>query len=178
MTDKVNHPNHYKQGKYEAIDVINDIAQHYKGDVGYNIGNVLKYIIRAPHKHETPTEDLQKALKYLEFAMKLVTGEKQHNETVQNKELVNELLALKSEHETLQNEYGRLERVLSETAQRETKLIHAVGSIAYHTITPIGEINYEKSLDEVINIAKKALGIIDSTEYKDDEVNADLDLRS
>lgn len=121
MTDKVNHPNHYKQGKYEAIDIINDVVQHYKGDVGYNIGNVLKYIIRAPHKHETPTEDLQKALKYLEFAVKLVTGEEQYNEMVQSKELVNELLALKSEHEALENEYTRVIDALSEANEREVK---------------------------------------------------------
>jgi hypothetical protein len=68
--DKVDHPSHYKQGKFETIEVIEEITQGY-GDsyVGYCVGNAIKYLARAPHKHDTPEEDLRKAAKYLEFAL-------------------------------------------------------------------------------------------------------------
>lgn len=68
--DKVDHPSHYKQGKFETIEVIEEITQGY-GDsyVGYCVGNAIKYLARAPHKHDTPEEDLRKAAKYIQFAL-------------------------------------------------------------------------------------------------------------
>lgn len=56
--EKVNHPDHYNAGKYESIDVIEDWG------LGFNLGNVVKYISRAHHK-ENYLEDLKKALWYL-----------------------------------------------------------------------------------------------------------------
>lgn len=55
----VNHPGHYNQGKFEVIDVIEDWK------LGFNLGNVVKYIARADHKGAT-VQDLKKALWYLE----------------------------------------------------------------------------------------------------------------
>jgi hypothetical protein len=52
------HPKHYNTGKYEVIDVIEDWK------LGFNLGNVVKYLARADHKGE-PTADLYKALYYL-----------------------------------------------------------------------------------------------------------------
>lgn len=52
------HPKHYNTGKYEVIDVIED------WNLGFNLGNVVKYVSRADHKG-TPTSDLYKALFYL-----------------------------------------------------------------------------------------------------------------
>lgn len=52
------HPKHYNNGKYEVIDVIEDWK------LGFNLGNVVKYVARADHKG-TPTPDLYKALFYL-----------------------------------------------------------------------------------------------------------------
>lgn len=52
------HPKHYNTGKYEVIDVIEDWK------LGFNLGNVVKYVSRADHKG-TPTSDLYKALFYL-----------------------------------------------------------------------------------------------------------------
>jgi len=52
------HPKHYNHGKYEVIDVIEDWK------LGFNLGNVVKYVARADHKG-TPTPDLYKALFYL-----------------------------------------------------------------------------------------------------------------
>ena len=59
MPDPVNHPAHYTAGGIETIDFI-----EAKG-LGYNLGNVVKYITRADHKGNR-IEDLQKAKWYLE----------------------------------------------------------------------------------------------------------------
>lgn len=68
--DMVNHPAHYKQGRFETIELIEEITKGYKdGYVAYCVGNALKYLARAPFKHESPEEDLSKAKKYLEFAL-------------------------------------------------------------------------------------------------------------
>ena len=64
MSDAVNHPPHYNAGKIEVIDAIED----WKLD--YHIGNVVKYVVRAPHKGKE-LEDLKKALWYLERAIKV-----------------------------------------------------------------------------------------------------------
>lgn len=58
MADKVNHPPHYNQGKFEVIDVIEDWG------LGFSTGNAVKYIARAKHKG-TELEDLEKARWYL-----------------------------------------------------------------------------------------------------------------
>lgn len=52
------HPKHYNMGRYEVIDVIEDWG------LGFNLGNVVKYVARADHKG-VPTSDLYKALFYL-----------------------------------------------------------------------------------------------------------------
>ena len=63
VTDNVNHPQHYKQGEIEALDVIRMSLspEEYRG---FLKGNVLKYQLRAPYKHEDPEEDHQKAKFY------------------------------------------------------------------------------------------------------------------
>lgn len=59
--DGINHPKHYNTGQYEAIDVIED------WELGFCLGNVVKYISRAGKKDEnTELKDLKKALWYLE----------------------------------------------------------------------------------------------------------------
>lgn len=56
--EMVHHPRHYNMGKIEVIDAIEDWG------LGFNLGNAVKYIARAPHK-EQPTADLEKAAWYL-----------------------------------------------------------------------------------------------------------------
>lgn len=66
MSD-INHPLHYKAANgLEAIDVIDAFF-----DDNYNLGNVFKYIARCDKKHDTPLEDLRKALWYLEHELEL-----------------------------------------------------------------------------------------------------------
>lgn len=57
--DLVNSPPHYTTGGIETIDFIE------AKKLGYNLGNVIKYITRADHKGNR-IEDLQKAKWYLE----------------------------------------------------------------------------------------------------------------
>ena len=56
--DPVNHPAHYKYGGIETIDFIE------AKELGYNLGNVVKYVTRSDHKGNRK-EDLEKALWYL-----------------------------------------------------------------------------------------------------------------
>ena len=60
--EKVNHPDHYNNGKYEVMDVIEDAGF---GE-GFCLGNALKYILRAKHK-ENYVEDLKKAKWYIDY---------------------------------------------------------------------------------------------------------------
>jgi len=55
----VNHPSHYNMGKIEVIDFIED------QQLGFHLGNALKYITRAQHKGDA-IDDLKKAIWYLE----------------------------------------------------------------------------------------------------------------
>ena len=56
--EQVNHPSHYQQG-IEPIEVIES------WDLNFNLGNVIKYTLRAPYK-ENMIQDLEKAKWYLE----------------------------------------------------------------------------------------------------------------
>jgi hypothetical protein len=68
--DAVEHPSHYNTGRFETIEIIEEITQGYDdGYVSYCVGNAVKYLSRAPFKHESPHEDIHKASKYLEFAL-------------------------------------------------------------------------------------------------------------
>lgn len=58
-SERVNHPYHYNQGRIEVIDFIEDQG------LGFNLGNVVKYVARAEHKGKE-LEDLKKALWYLQ----------------------------------------------------------------------------------------------------------------
>jgi len=63
--DMVNRPAHYTQGRFEAIDVIEDAVQAAPNQAsGFNQGQVLKYLLRLWHK-DNPLEDAKKARWYL-----------------------------------------------------------------------------------------------------------------
>lgn len=58
VTDNVNSPTHYRAGGIETIDFIE------AKKLGYNLGNVVKYVSRADYKGRL-IEDLKKAEWYL-----------------------------------------------------------------------------------------------------------------
>ena len=57
-------PNHYKQGKYETIDIIKDMMTD-KMYEGFLLGNVIKYLAR--YNSKNGVEDLDKARVYLKW---------------------------------------------------------------------------------------------------------------
>ena len=71
LPDPINPP-HYKQAGVEAIDIIEHVVSLYKDHpaMAYNVGAALKYLLRAPIKHPTPTDDLKKAAWHIERASK------------------------------------------------------------------------------------------------------------
>lgn len=60
MSDVVNHPPHYKGNGLEAIQVIEAF------DLGFHLGNVVKYTLRAGRKNPDALPDLRKARWYLD----------------------------------------------------------------------------------------------------------------
>jgi hypothetical protein len=64
--NKVDHPKHYNMGKFEVIDVIED------WQLDFHLGNVVKYVARAPHKGDL-LQDLEKAAWYLRRRIELVS---------------------------------------------------------------------------------------------------------
>lgn len=65
--DQINHPSHYTFGEIEVIDVIED------WEMGYHLGNVIKYVGRAPHKGSLLV-DLKKARWYLNRRIEQIEG--------------------------------------------------------------------------------------------------------
>lgn len=61
--DNVNHPQRYKHGEIETLDIIR-MSLTPEEFQGFLKGNVLKYQLRAPFKHATPEEDYKKAKYY------------------------------------------------------------------------------------------------------------------
>ena len=66
---------HYKKHTIEAIDVIRD------WDLGFELGNVIKYIARHNHKG-TPLKDLAKAEWYLREYMLRFSEEEVYKNTI------------------------------------------------------------------------------------------------
>jgi len=57
--DMVNRPPHYTHGPIEVIEIIEGFG------LNYQLGNVVKYILRAPHKG-SELQDFKKARWYLD----------------------------------------------------------------------------------------------------------------
>lgn len=65
MTDNVNHPNHYFWLKDKCgIEVI-DITRH----LDFDLGNAIKYILRAGRKQDSAISDVEKEIEDLRKAV-------------------------------------------------------------------------------------------------------------
>lgn len=74
MGDPVNHPSHYTDGKIEVIDFIED------KNLGFHLGNTVKYIARAGKKDPDKTiQDLEKARWYLDRKIKQLKQQSQNS---------------------------------------------------------------------------------------------------
>lgn len=63
MTDNVNHPQHYTQGKVECIDALDAATQGLIGIDAVCTANAIKYLWR--WKYKNGAEDLKKAQWYI-----------------------------------------------------------------------------------------------------------------
>lgn len=80
MIDYVNHPPHYTAGKYETIDIIEDVLG-VEGLRGMCIGNALKYLTRAGKKYpDKEIEDLKKAVWYINKIIEVMENTKKMEE--------------------------------------------------------------------------------------------------
>tara|TARA_Y100000592_G_C5361476_1_gene263906 strand:- start:62 stop:325 length:264 start_codon:yes stop_codon:yes gene_type:complete len=74
FTESVHHPKHYggQDSIYEAIKII----EHW--DLGFNLGNVIKYVLRNGKKDpDKKLEDLEKAYWYLRREIDRLSYEKE-----------------------------------------------------------------------------------------------------
>tara|TARA_R110000824_G_scaffold1834_7_gene9124 strand:+ start:3626 stop:4012 length:387 start_codon:yes stop_codon:yes gene_type:complete len=63
-------PDYYKgKNGYEARKVCDNF------DLTYHLATATTYILRAYHKHETPTDCIQKAINHLEFELEKIKDE-------------------------------------------------------------------------------------------------------
>ena len=63
--EQINHPEHYNKGPIEVINLIEGF------ELGFHLGNVIKYILRHNHKGKA-VEDLKKARWYLDRYINLL----------------------------------------------------------------------------------------------------------
>ena len=77
MSEMINHPKHYAGNKFEVIDIIEDY------NLGFNLGNTVKYVLRAGKKDDI-IQELNKAKWYIEREIQKINKErinyKQHLE--------------------------------------------------------------------------------------------------
>lgn len=59
--DIVNKPDHYKMYTQETYDKINELGKYYPSEVMFGVGNIQKYLDRAPFKGKM-IEDLKKLI--------------------------------------------------------------------------------------------------------------------
>jgi hypothetical protein len=65
--EAVNHPAHYQANGIEVIDIIENF------DLNFNLGNTVKYVLRAGKKGNKK-EDLEKAVWYLKRELNKFEG--------------------------------------------------------------------------------------------------------
>ena len=64
----IDHPPHYTAGAVEVIDIIEQIVKQYEPIIGWNVGQAIKYLARAPLKGSLD-QDLKKAQWYINRAV-------------------------------------------------------------------------------------------------------------
>lgn len=82
MMEIVTHPKHYNQGKVEVCEFIED------KELGYHLGNVVKYVARAGKKDPSKEcEDLMKAKWYLDRKIELLKAQQENREPLRPNEM-------------------------------------------------------------------------------------------
>lgn len=63
--DMVNHPSHYETGKYQCIEVMEEVFGE-AAVCDFCLLNAFKYLYQCKNKHFDPIEDIKKARWYLD----------------------------------------------------------------------------------------------------------------
>ena len=71
--DNINHPAHYTQGKYEAIDIILDAVKDLPPREAVCVNNILKYILRYHYKNGL--QDIKKCRWYVDKLVEIMEEE-------------------------------------------------------------------------------------------------------
>ena len=110
----------------EIIDTILDNLE-VQGKEAFNLGNVLKYVIR--YKHKNGHEDLRKAIVYLEYILDIKSRQELENDL---KSEINELLLKNAEFE-IENDRLRNELYnLKIDFERETNHIEDLNKVIFN----------------------------------------------
>jgi hypothetical protein len=89
----VNHPKHYATGKIEVIEFIEDKR------LGFNLGNAVKYVSRAGVKDASKyTEDLKKAIWYIQREIDLQAKSEQETHDDINESLKEQFVKAVKKH--------------------------------------------------------------------------------
>lgn len=67
--DPVKHPNHYCYGRFECVEVIQELTAGASGPEGFLLGNVIKYLWR--YRRKNGVEDLKKSRRYIDMLIRL-----------------------------------------------------------------------------------------------------------
>ena len=67
-TEKEIHEYYKGKNGYMAKDVVSNF------DLSYNIGTAVTYLLRANRKHDTPIDDIRKAINHLHFELDVLTS--------------------------------------------------------------------------------------------------------
>ena len=92
MSDPVHNPSHYKSGGIEVIDVIEAF------ELGFHLGNVVKYVLRAGRKGDA-LEDLEKAAWYLDREIDKLEEQAESEERELTQSAIDEGLGKKQEYD-------------------------------------------------------------------------------
>lgn len=77
-TTTVNHPDYYQKNGIETIDIIKAVTENLIGIEAFCVGNAIKYISR--FKGKGGSEDIEKAVWYLQYLQKLLREEAQKDQ--------------------------------------------------------------------------------------------------
>lgn len=82
---EVEHPKHYNEGSIECIEVIED------WDLGFHLGNAVKYICRSKHKGNE-LKDIEKAFWYLRRYLSILEHEERQKVLQEKADKIEQLM--------------------------------------------------------------------------------------
>lgn len=81
-----NSPEYYKKLGVELKDILKVFVSDMEGVQAHYVSNILKYLWRMNLKHDSPAQDISKAIKYSEFlATELNSLQKIHSSSHESK---------------------------------------------------------------------------------------------